>query len=117
MTPRRHVKNYGDPGLPHVWELISEVADPNRAIILDYLTTNVRIIRPGVIYDVITPGKIIGSGSLYEDDKYFWNDALIGYFERYNLKLPESFHQYILSNYEKRKGRHLRHKQLTRIKL
>jgi len=106
----------GDPSLPHVWDLISETPDPDKAMILDYLKTNFILGSPGVIHDVITPGKTIGSGSLYADDLYFWNDALIGYFERYNLKLPDAFHQHILSKYEARKDLHLRHRLLRKIR-
>ena len=106
----------GDPSLPHVKDLISETPDSDKAVILDYLTTNFIIGCPGIIHDVITPGKTIGSGSLYADDLYFWNDALIGYFERYNLKLPEAFRQHILSKYKARKDLHLRHRLLRKIR-
>lgn len=36
----------------------------------------------------------------YEDEKYYWDDREIYYFEKYNLKLNDNFIQYVIKKME-----------------
>lgn len=97
---------HGDKSLPKLKEMVSDTADPEKETIIKYLRTNCIAGCPGVVYDEITPGNVIGSGNLYSDGTYLWNDALTNYVELYNIPLPKEFRTHILRNHSARAQRH-----------
>ena len=96
----------GDTTLPCLSELVSDIEDPHKSIILDYLKTNCVITCPGIVRDIISPDKNSGFGDHYTDYVYYWTDSLYYYVENYNIPLPDEFRNHILQNYESRRKRH-----------
>lgn len=85
-------------GLPSIVELFSDVPYPNKGKIVDYLKSGkVSLIGVAPITDVVTGEKIAKELEIMEDGKYSWNNALIYYVERYNVRLPKEFEDYVLS--------------------
>lgn len=91
--------------------------DPKKEIILDYLNENCVAVCPGIAYDVFDSKKVSGCGNIFCDDKYFWDDSFIYYFENYNIPFPNEFRRHILENYNKRKHRHTECRLLDSVKL
>lgn len=98
---------HGDPSLPPLRELVSEKADPEKETILDYLRTHCILACPGIKYDEITPGKVIGAGHVYSDGTYTWNDVFANYVDRYNIPLPKDLRDHILRDHSERSKRHM----------
>lgn len=46
---------------------------------------------PGIMKDVFTKQTINGEMLAYSDGEYYWGSEAIYYFEKYNLKLPDTF--------------------------
>ena len=97
---------HGDQSLPKLKDLASDIADPDKSIIISYLNTHCILACPGIRYDEITPGKVIGAGNVFSDGTYIWNDVLTNYVERYNIPLPKDFKEHILQNHLARAKRH-----------
>ena len=97
---------HGDQSLPKLEDLVSDIADPEKSLIISYLNTHCILACSGIRYDEITPGKVIGAGNVFSDGTYIWDDALINYVERYNIPLPKEFREHILQNYLVRTKRH-----------
>lgn len=107
---------YGDTSLPHIKDLVSDVSDENKGIIIDYLKQHCIYAKPGRSrVDLINPELRVGIGNIYSDGKYFWDDNLTTYVERYNIPIPKDFREYILSNYKTRKRNHLMLRLTRRI--
>lgn len=117
---REHIRvefcrEYGSETLPPLKELVSDIPDEKKDIILDYLRTHCILASPGVVRDILDPGSIIGRYDLYSDGKYFWADYLPAYIQKYNIPIPVSFRDHILSNYTDRKKRHLMLRMIDRV--
>jgi len=97
---------HGTQSLPKLKDLVIDIADPNKGIILDYLSTNCILACPGIRYDEITPGNTIGAGNIFSDGTYIWDDVLTNYVARYNIPLPKEFREHILQNHSARAKRH-----------
>lgn len=110
-------QEYGDPTLPKLADMVSDTPDPHKDIILDYLSEHCIAGCPGIVYDVINPDRVIGSGHLYSDDKYFWTDYFTNYVRKYNIPVPAEFRTHILENYTSRKLRHAKHRLLKSIRI
>lgn len=108
---------HGDNSLPHLKELVSDVPDIEKEKILSYLRLYCYIACGGIIEDEITPGKTIGHGNVFTDGTYYWNDAFIGYFEKYNIPVPLEFREHILKNFEPRMKRHKLLQNVDRVEL
>ena len=98
---------HGDESLPYLKDLVSETPDPDKSKIVAYLKTHCILACPGRKYDEITPGKVIGSGHIFSDGVYYWNDQFTNYVNRYNIPVPQEFRQHILKNYNYRMKRHV----------
>lgn len=105
--PVAYSKEHGDKSLPPLIELISDAEDPEKKTIMEYLNTHCIIARPGVVYDEITSGKIIGFGHIFSDGKYYWTDVFTNYVDRYNIPVPDKFRTHILENHAQRSKRHM----------
>ena len=110
-------QEYGDPTLPKLADMVSDTPDPHKDIILDYLSEHCIAGCPGIVYDVVNPDRVIGSGHLYSDDKYFWTDYFTNYVRKYNIPVPTDFRAHILENYKPRKLRHAKHRLLKSIRI
>lgn len=97
---------HGNVKLPRIKQLVSESPDPKKQMILSYLRTNCLAACPGIFYDEITPGNIIGSGNLFSDGIYLWDDCFTNYVNLYNIPVPREFREHILENYYHRMKRH-----------
>lgn len=97
---------HGDASLPRLKELVSNTPDPEKDKIMAYLRTHCYLTCPGVLYDEIAPEQVIGSGNVFRDGTYIWNDAFVNYVNEYNIPVPEAFRNHILSNYTARMKRH-----------
>lgn len=117
LTEVVYSKEYGDPTLPKLADMVSNTPDPHKDIILDYLREHCIAGCPGIVYDVVKPDDVIGHGHLYSDDKYFWDDCFTNYVRKYNIPVPSNFRTHILENYTSRKIRHAKHRLLKKIVL
>lgn len=97
---------HGDETLPPLKALVSQRPDPEKNKILRYLRTHCVTACPGIIADEIDPENVIGSGHLFNDGVYYWNDVFANYVETYNIPVPEPFRSHLLANYEERMGKH-----------
>ena len=98
---------HGDRSLQHLKDMVSDTPDPEKSRIMSYLRTHCIAACPGIVKDEINPEKSIGSGNLYSDGKYYWNDAFFNYVDRYNIPVPAEFRDYIIQNHEQRAKRHI----------
>ena len=98
--------------LPSLRELVSPSPHPREAAILAYLAQGVDCgiyHDPGLLYDVLQPGKKIdfsalpeaapGGGTIYPhlimtDGVWVWPGALLHYVAVYHIRLPERFLQH-----------------------
>ena len=98
IREKKHIAysfEHGDKSLPHLKDLVSDVPDAEKNRIIQYLKTNCIAACPGIIQDEIFPGKIIGSGHIFSDGTYYWNDVFINYVDRYNIPVPTEFREHI----------------------
>lgn len=115
--PVEFCREYGSGDLPSIYELVSDTPDEKKELILDYLRTNPAVFCPGIVYDLLNASDVIGDGSIYRDDVYYWPDYLAAYVEKYNVQLPKEFRDHILQNYQARKESHLLLQQIDRIEI
>lgn len=115
LTKVVYSREYGDPTLPKLADMVSSTPDPCKDIILDYLGEHCIAGCPGIEYDVVDPKVVIGHGHLYADDKYFWTDCFANYVRKYNIPIPTDFRAHILEKYRSRKIRHVKHRLLNSI--
>lgn len=108
---------HGDEKLPRLKELISDIPDPQKDIIIDYLKTNCVMVCPGSVEDEIEPGNRIGSGDTFSDGLYYWNDVFTNYVEKYNIPIPSEFRKYILENYVERRKAHALLRLVDRVEI
>ena len=87
---------HGDENLPRLKELVSDIPDPQKDLIIDYLKTNCVMVSPGRVEDEIEPGNRIGSGNTFSDGVYYWNDVFANYVEKYNIPVPNDFRKHIV---------------------
>ena len=120
IREKKHIAysfEHGDKSLPHLKDLVSDVPDAEKNRIIQYLKTNCIAACPGIIQDEIFPGKIIGSGHIFSDGTYYWNDVFINYVDRYNIPVPTEFREHILSNYSSRMKRHMLLRIVNRVEI
>lgn len=108
---------HGDETLPKLREMVSDNADPEKETIMSYLMTNCVAGCPGIVYDEIAPGKVIGSGHIYWDGTYVWDDVFANYVELYNIPVPKDFREHILQNHSSRSHRHTLLKLIDKIEI
>lgn len=115
--PVAYSYEHGDINLPPIRDLVSNTEDSKKPLIMGYLKTHCVMACPGIIYDEITPDKVIGAGNVYSDGKYFWNDVFTNYVDRYNIPVPEAFRNHILSNHSQRVKRHTLLRLVDRLEI
>lgn len=108
---------HGDETLPRLKDLVSEVADPEKSIILSYLRLHCILVCPRIVHDEIDPNKTIGHGYIFSDGTYFWTDVFTNYVNRYNIPVPEDFRNHILQNYTIRMKRHMQLRLIDSIEI
>ena len=96
---------HGDETLPYLKDLVSDTPDPEKDKIIAYLKKNCILACPGLVYDEITPGKVIGTGSNYSDGVYCWTDQFTNYVDQYNIPVLNEFRGHILKNFSFRMKR------------
>lgn len=97
----------GDETLPHIKDLVSDIPDSEKSIIMSYLKTHCIVACSGIIYDKINPDEVIGVGNIFSDGTYIWNDEFYNYVDRYNIPIPKEFRDHILKNFSSRMERHM----------
>lgn len=86
----RYSYEHGSKKLPPIKELVSATPDSEKELILLYLKTNCIAGCPGIFYDEIQPGNVIGCGHLFSDGTYLWDDIFTNYVEQYNIPVPNT---------------------------
>ena len=105
-SPVAYSYEHGNESLPYLKNLVSDTPDPEKNKIMAYLKTHCLAACSAVIPDEINPSKVIGTGDLFCDGTYFWNDVFANYVDRYNIPVPKEFRQHILDNFDNRMERH-----------
>lgn len=84
-------------GFPSIKEYFQEEAYESKATILAYLNSGkVHMVTASLFKDVIT-GKRTNRELVYMDDgKYSWSSKVPYYVEKYNLRLPKEFEDYVV---------------------
>lgn len=113
----RYSYEHGSKKLSPIKELVSATSDPEKELILLYLKTNCIALCPGIFYDEIQPGNVIGCGHLFSDGTYLWDDIFTNYVEQYNIPVPKDFRDHILQNHSQRMARHSLLEQIDRIEI
>lgn len=69
------------------------IEDPEKNLVLSYLrTAPIYLIGLGVARDLLQdPSPVVGSLTIRTDGQWAWQDYVAGYYEKYNLPLPELF--------------------------
>lgn len=88
---------YKDNNLPSIFDNMSTEAIPQKKAVLQYLRSHKpTAYSPQDCFDIISGEKINEPLSCMDDGVYYWRSDLIYYFEKYNLKLLDSFIQSII---------------------
>lgn len=61
---------HGNKSLPPLRELVSDIEDPEKSIIIPYLRTHCVAACPGIVRDEINPDNIIGYGNIFSDGTF-----------------------------------------------
>lgn len=90
-------REFGDENYPSITEFFSENKYDGQDEILAYLKNGkVGAVSMGNVYDIVTNEKIAHEKLLMSDGRYSWNSIICYYVEKYNLRLPKEFEQYVL---------------------
>ena len=49
------------------------------------------VVSPGVVDDLLNPSRIAGTGSVFTDGVWVWDDLLLYYVKNYGFELPQEF--------------------------
>ena len=75
------------------------IKNPNKIILLAYMkNAEVKGIRCSSAIDYVKNENTGLSVKKYSDGEFVWTDEMIYHFEKYDLKLSDSFERYVLSN-------------------
>ena len=90
---------YGAPNAPSIREFINEKPYENNQKIIDFLNNNgaVGIVSTDYPKDLLTGERIKGELYTKKIDGFSWWSNLPYHIEKYNLRLPEDFENYILN--------------------
>ena len=76
-----------------------EMRPQDKAKVLHYLEEADHIAEsPSMAVDVFTKERLSKAIALQADDKYIWRSDISYYFDKYNLKLPDEFINYVLKH-------------------
>ena len=91
-------KEFGAEAAPSIKEYFEKNPYKNKRMIIDYLKNgSVTAVSPGFQTDYISGKPIKATTTLMDDGVYSWSSTLIYYVEKYNMRLPQEFEQYVLS--------------------
>lgn len=88
---------FGVPNACSITKFFSETPYEHKNAVVSYMKTRgtVKCVC-GLANDVVS-GEAIGTRTIIHDGEYSWTNDLIYYVEKYNLKLPDDFIRYVLS--------------------
>ena len=93
---------YHDNTLPSITELVSDTPTQNKSDVLKYLRKGkITSCSPACIRDIFTNEIINIPLNCMTDGIYAWRSDAIYYFEKYNLKLDDTFIDYVLKMEER----------------
>lgn len=79
---------------------ISDVPIRNKGTVLNYLRRGKTLCAStGYVIDAFTGKNSFVRNQMYSDGMFSWSSKVIYYFEKYNLKLPQDFIDYVLNKY------------------
>lgn len=86
---------------PSIHDYLEKAPYPNQDKIIHFLKNGkIELARMSRIKDIFTGKRIPDEVLVMSDGDYFWSNSLAWYVEKYNLRMPEEFEQYILSKYK-----------------
>ena len=89
---------YHDEDLPSIYDNISENELPEKNKILAFMkSAKILAAASGNITDLISNQQISDELSFKSNEDYAWRSDVEYYFEKYNLKLDDSFIRFVLS--------------------
>ena len=98
----KYRETFGDE-YPPISSMISDVPISQKSIVLEHLkcSEHIEAASPAILTDFITGihekcGEYF-SYRLYGDGVYAWTTSDVYHFEKYNLKLPDDFIEYVLN--------------------
>ena len=98
ITFREFCKDNEDPS---IHDYMEKSPYPNQEKIANFLRNGkVEIARMSRDRDIFSGERIPYEAGVMSDGDYFWPNILAWYVEKYNLRMPEEFEQYILSKYK-----------------
>ena len=91
------ISEFQSEGLP-IAELVTDTPIPNKEKVLSYMRNAEELAAAtGIAKDAFT-GEIIPEEWLaWGDGRYSWDTRILYHFEKYNLRLPDDFIDYILN--------------------
>lgn len=95
-----HYNEFGpNMGFPSMKTFFQENTYEGQDKIIKYLRNNGKCsaASPGVVRDVFTGEYVNIPLRFYNDGVYSWTSALAYYIEKYNLRLPKEFEEYVLN--------------------
>lgn len=94
-----HYNEFGPGmGFPSLKDSFYESEYEGQSKIVDYLKSGqTHMVGMGKTYDVLTGEEIEHEILFMDDGKYSWISTLIYYVEKYNLRLPHEFEEYVLA--------------------
>lgn len=93
----RYREIYGTETLPSIYDNVSTSAPEYKGKIIHYLKSfKPTALSPKVITDLFSGDKLNIPFYCSNDGVYNWRSDMIYYFEKYNLKLDDSFVNYVL---------------------
>lgn len=82
--------------LPSIYDAINEEPYPEKETVLNYLkSAEVYFASGRTDNDIFSHEIIPGYSCGYTDGTYAWSSVLIYYLEKYNLRLPQEFIDYV----------------------
>jgi len=70
---------------------------PDKDRLLAYMSSREpTAVAPGLCFDHLNGKTSIGAMTVYADDAFFWDNAIIFYFDKYNLELDPAFVDHVL---------------------
>jgi hypothetical protein len=94
------IKLYDNVDIAELKSCLCESENSNKQEILKYLKNSLfeSSCTTEKVFDYINNKRTDIPIVAYHDDKYYWDDRYIYYFEKYNLKLNDDFIEYVLKH-------------------
>lgn len=94
LVEAKEITHSGEP----ISRLVSDQEIQKKSAVLRYLSDAKKVVAaaPGILRDLLNGERVQGEWFLMQDDHYAWDTRIVYYFDKYNLKLPDDFIQYVL---------------------